>query len=568
MSFLEELMIVLLTSLGAALLFRRVKLPPIVAYIAAGVFVGPALLGLVKDPQTFAAVAEFGVAFLLFSIGLEFSIGKMLTLRFAVFGLGTLQVVVCSVVFVAAVYLWGASLSAALIVAGALALSSTAIVTRELSEMQQFNTHYAQLALGVLLFQDLIAVVYLIALPTLGNGAEAGLLPVLAVTFGKGALLIGVLLAAGKWVLPRIYHEVAQHGSDEIFVLSTLVIALLAAWLTHWFGLSMALGGFVVGMMLSETSFKHQVEIDIRPFKDILMGLFFVSVGMNTDLTLLQVYWPRILLFTIALILIKFVVVAAILGALRESGRNALRVGLTLAQAGEFGLALVALAQAHQVLPADQASFVILIATFSMALSPLLVRHSHDIADALLARLPAALRGAEKAEPQITLHHADHVLIGGFGRVGQTLADLLERNGINYTAIDRKISVVRDARSNGKNVVYGNSGNLAILKSCHLATARLAVLTFSSVDAAKETISRIRHANIDIPIIVRCRQHEGFEELISVGASHVVPEMLEASLIISSHVLDMLDIEPAVIERQLAETRSLHSQKQTVAQHG
>ncbi len=555
LSFLEELLVVFCTSLATTLLFRRIQLPPIVAYIVAGVLVGPYALGLVGDPQSFALVAEFGVAFLLFSIGLEFSFKQMMSLRFAVFGLGALQVIVCSLVFAIAVYLWGSSPSASLVIAGALALSSTAIVSRELADLQQFNSRYAQLALGVLLFQDLIAVLYLILLPVLGTESATGLAPLLALTLGKGVLLFTILMATGKWVLPRVYHEVAKNNAEEVFVLSTLVIVLLAAWLTHWFGLSMALGGFVVGMMMAETSFKHQIEGDIRPFKDILMGLFFVSVGMNIDLTLLQTYWFRILVFTLGLIVIKTVVVAVVVRLLRESSTTALRVGITLGQAGEFGLALIALAHAHRVVPSDQTSFVILIATFTMMASPVLIRHSLRITRALLSYLPGARGGGIESTANVTLHHRGHVIVGGFGRVGQTLVGLLEQNNIGYIAVDKNISTVSRARKNGKNVVYGDSGNLSILKSCHIETARLAVLTFGSLAAAKHTISRIREDNIDIPIIVRCHHHEGFEELISVGANHVVPEMLEASLVIGSHVLSMLGIEQSLIDDQLDEAR-------------
>lgn len=560
LSFLEELLVVFCASLATTLLFRRIQLPPIVAYIVAGVLVGPYTLSLVGDPQSFALVAEFGVAFLLFSIGLEFSFKQMVSLRFAVFGLGALQVLVCSVVFAIAVYFWGASLNASLVIAGALALSSTAIVTRELADLQQFSSRYAQLALGVLLFQDLIAVLYLILLPVLGTQLTTGLVPLLALTLGKGVLLFAALMATGKWVLPRVYHEVAKSNAQEILVLSTLVIALLAAWLTHWFGLSMALGGFVVGMMMAETSFKHQIESDIRPFKDILMGLFFVSVGMNIDLTLLQTYWFEILVCTVGLIVIKTLVVAVVVRVLRESSTTALRVAITLGQAGEFGLALIALAHAHQVVPPDQASFVILIATFTMMASPVLIRHGLGITRALLSHLPGGGSGDAEHTTKIMLHQGGHVLIGGFGRVGQTLVGLLERNNVGYIAIDKDIDSVSNARLSGKNVVYGDSCNLAILKSCHIETARLAVLTFGSMAAAKQTISRIRKDDIDIPIIVRCHQNEGFEELISIGANHVVPEMLEASLIISSHVLEMLDIEPGLIGQQLAEIRKFHTQ--------
>ncbi len=555
--FFEKLLIILGGSLCATILFRRFRLPPIVAYISVGMFVGPEVLGWIHEPEDFALIAEFGVAFLLFSIGLEFSLSKMLSLRFAVFGLGTAQVAVCTGVFALAVFLWGqATPETVVVVAGALALSSTAIVTRELSDQQQFESRYAQLALGVLLFQDLIAVVFLVLVPIFGGTSQGAFWLLVLTSLGKSILLFAILMAVGKWLLPPVYQEVARGSSDEVFVLSTLFIVLLAAWLTYTFGLSMALGGFAIGMMLSESPFKHQIVSDIRPFRDILLGLFFVTVGINIEVSLLGDYGLRILVFTVALIVIKAVVVAAVVWMMGEPGTVPLRVGLALAQAGEFGLALIALGRLNNVIPSDQASFIALIAIFSMLTSPILIRHSNTIAEALLFWLPQG--GMRKATPAVTLHQADHVVIGGFGRVGQTITELMEANHIPYIAIDRNIDLVREGRSRGRNVVYGNATHVDILRSCHIDKAKLAVLTFRSADLATGTVQQIRSKGIQTPIIVRCHEYGDFNELISIGADHVVPEMLEASLIISSHVLTMLGVPGHLIEQQLEAIRDRH----------
>ena len=563
-TFTEELLIVLGVSLCTTMLFRRVKLPAVIAYIAAGCLVGPHLLGWIDEPADFSLIAELGVAFLLFSIGLEFSLTKMLSMKFAVFGVGSVQVIACSIVFALAVYLWGSTLETSIVVAGALALSSTAIVTRELGDLQQFNARHGQLSFAVLLFQDLIAVFFLILVPVLGGASSEGFGMLLLASMGKGFLLFAVLMAVGKWILPYIYHEVARANSDEIFVLSTLVIALLAAWLTHMSGLSMALGGFVIGMMLSESMFKHQINIDIRPFKDILLGLFFVSIGMNIELSLLQTYWFRILIFTLALIGIKALVVAVVVRLLGDSMETSLRVGLNLAQAGEFGLALIALGYINGAIPLDQGSFIILIALFSMLASPLMIRHGRGITEFLLARMPGVGTGEATQLPQITLYQTDHVVIGGFGRVGQTVALLLEANNIPYIGIDQNIELVSDCRKRGSNVVYGDCSKLEILRSCHIDKARLAILTFRSVELARNTIMQIRSKGIQVPIIVRSYEHGNFEELISIGANWVVAEMLEASLIISSQVLTLLEVEPHLIEQQLDQIRSQNLGKRNI----
>jgi len=555
-TFTEELLIVLGVSLCMTLLFRRLQLPAVVAYLAAGCLVGPHMLGWIDNPDDFSIIAEFGVAFLLFALGLEFSLTKMLSMKYAVFGIGTVQVTACSLVFALAVYLWGSTPEASIVIAGALALSSTALVTRELGDQQQFNSRHAQLSFAVLLFQDLIAVFFLILVPLLGDASGAGFGAVLFPSMARGLLLFIVLMAAGKWILPHIYHEVARANSDEIFVLSTLVIALLAAWLTHMSGLSMALGGFVIGMMLSESMFKHQINIDIRPFKDILLGLFFVSIGMNIELSLLQDYWLRILLYTLALIGIKALVVAVVIRLMGDTLETSVRVGITLAQAGEFGLALIALGYIKGVMPLDQGSFIIMIALFSMVVSPFLIRHSRGITEFLLAKVPG-VKPAGSPEPQrITLYQTDHVVIGGFGRVGQTVAQLIDANNIPYIGIDRDIELVSDCRKRGYNVVYGDCSKLEILRSCHVEKARLAILTFRSVGLARNTILQIRNKGIQVPIIVRSYEQGNFEELISIGANWVVAEMLEASLIISSQVLTLLEIEPRLIEQQLEGIRS------------
>lgn len=554
-SFIEELLIILGVSLVAMILFRRFRLPTIVAYIVVGAISGPHLFGWIADPQDFSTIAEFGIAFLLFSIGLEFSVSNMLKLKFAVFGLGTAQVLACSAIFALAIYLWGATVNASVLIAGALALSSTAIVIRELGKLQQFSSRYAQLSIGILLFQDLVAVVFLILVPVMSGASGPDFGVMLLTSLGKGLLFFIALMATGKWLLPLVYQEIARVHSDEIFGLSTLVIALITAWLAHAAGLSMALGGFVIGMMLSESPFKHQIMIDIRPFKDVLLGLFFVTVGMNIDLSLLGEYGTRILLFTAGLVLLKTLLIALVIRLAGEPGPVSLRIGLTLAQAGEFGLALITLASLNGVVPPEQASFIILIAVFSMLLSPALIRNSKPITEFLLTLFKSSDRDTAHETHPVTLHQSGHALIGGFGRVGQTIAQLLDKNGIPYIGIDQNIDIVSDCRESGNNVIYGDCTSINILKSCHIAEARLAVLTFRSVKLAKHTISEIRRQNIQIPIIVRCYEHGNFEELISLGADKVISEMLEASLIISSQVLTILDIDPDRIEQQINEIR-------------
>jgi len=542
----QEFLIILSFALLGVLVLQRLRVASIVAYMVVGALIGPSMLSLIADPSRFAFLAEFGVVFLLFALGLEFSLKKMLTLRFAVFGVGGVQVLVCTLVFFAAVYTWGASIPAALMIAGSLALSSTAIVTRELVNNRQLHNVHGQLSIGVLLFQDLVAVIFLVLVPVLAGDGQQNIGAAVGQAAINALIVIAVLLAGGRWILPLIFREVAKHNSDEIFLLTTLVIVLLAASFAHALHLSMPLGAFLIGMMLGEGSWKYQIESDIRPFKDILLGLFFVTIGMNIDLSLLLEYAPRLLLFTVALLLIKAVIVATVVRLLGYSWQNAASVGVNLAQAGEFGLALMTLAITAGIVPPDQASFIILIAIFTMMLSPALIRQSQAIARHLFGE-----QSAGKQLPNINLHLQDHVIIGGFGRLGNLLADFLECNGVGYIATDIEIDVVDEARKKGRNIVFGDSNNVEILRHCQLDTAQLVVLTFKSLEEGKVAISHIRERNQDIPIIVRCQEHQHYEELISLGANEVFPEVLESSLMITRQVLTLLNIDHSTIEEQL-----------------
>jgi len=554
--FFESLLAIMVIALISTVVLQRLRLPNIVAYLLAGVLIGPHMMAWVERPDEFSFLAEFGVVFLLFSLGLEFSLGKLIALRASVFGLGGIQVAFCTLFFGGAVWLWGTNLEATIVIAGALALSSTAIVTKELSGLRQVHTRHGQLSVGILLFQDLAAVIFLILVPVLAGTGQEPLLSALGLALLKGLLLVVILLSVGKYVLPHLYKEVARAQSEEVFVLSTLVIVMLAAWVTHSFGLSMALGGFVIGMMLGESHFRHQINSDIRAFKDILLGLFFVTIGMNVQVSLLLEYWPRILLFSFALVTIKALLIGLLVCLLGDSKNNAVKTALNLAQAGEFGLALLALGSMQGLLDPEQASFIILVAIFSMVASPFLIRHSDKIGNLIFGFSNAKKDQINQSKIQLSLPNQNHVIIGGFGRVGQTIARLMDSNDIDYIAIDHNINLISEQRQLDKNVIYGDCTNMKMLHSCHIESARMAILTFSSIELAKNTIEHIRACDVTIPIIVRCCEHGDFNELISLGADYVVPEMLEACLVVGTQALSLLEVAEKDIERQIQEERN------------
>lgn len=545
----QQFLIILSFSLLAAMLFRRLAMTTIVAYLAVGALIGPFALGFVVEPGQFSFIAEFGVVFLLFSLGLEFNLKKMLALGRSAIGVGVAQVVLCTLLFALVVYYWGTGLAPAIIIAGSLALSSTAIVTRELVNIRELHSAHGQLSVAVLLFQDLVAVAFLILVPVFADQAGDSLASQLFSAGISAVLLVAILLAVGRWVLPAVYAEVAKSNSDEIFLLTTLVIVLLAAWLTHGFQLSMPLGAFVIGMMLGEGPCRYQIESDIRPFKDILLGLFFVTIGMNLDLSLVPQYWIRLLLFTAGLLLIKGSLIAWLAKLSGLGSQDALKVGINLSQAGEFGLALMALAMVNGVLPPEQASFIAIIAILSMAVSPAMIRQAGRISRHLLGA--ASTESGTRLTPVSALQ--DHVIIGGFGRLGTMLGEFLEQNHIPYIALDADIDVVEKYRRRGKNIIYGNSNNIEILGRCQLQSARLIVLTFKSLQEGKTAVARIRHRHPTVPIIVRCQEHQNYQELISLGANHVFPELLESSLLITRQVLGLLQVNEMEVERQISE---------------
>ncbi|MBT9529124.1 MAG: cation:proton antiporter, partial [Pseudomonas sp.] len=429
-----NLLIILTASLVVIALFRRLRLPAVLGYLCVGLLIGPNAFNWVNNSADLPHLAELGVVFLLFTLGLEFSLPRMLALRHVVFTLGGLQVLASTALLGGILIVLDVPLAVALVLGAGLALSSTAIVSRELSSLGEIFSRHGQNAIGVLLFQDLVAVLLLTLLPALTSDSSGVWYVELGLTLGKAVLLFIGLLLASRWVLPRLFHEVAAARSPELFVTLALVIVLLTAWLTHVLGLSMALGAFLAGMLLGESHYRHQIEADIRPFRDILLGLFFVSVGMLIDLQQFATEGWLILAVTLGLMLIKGSVVALLVKLRGADNQTAWRSGLALAQGGEFCFALMAQIEQAQLLPGPQAK-LLLAATFcSMALTPLLLR----AAPALAARLQRAPNRELQLDAisQATAQVQGHVVICGYGRVGQSIGRFLRLEQQEFIALD------------------------------------------------------------------------------------------------------------------------------------
>ena len=548
-----NLLIIFTASLVVIALFQRLRLPPVLGYLCVGLMIGPTAFDWVNESEELPDLAELGVVFLLFSLGLEFSLSKMLALRQVVFGLGSLQVLVSGVALGVLLMLFGMPTTPALLLGGGLALSSTAIVSKELSSLGELFSRHGQNAIAVLLFQDVVAVLLLTLVPVFAGTSDQVWYWALPLTLGKTIVLFVGLLLVSRWFLPRLFHEVAASRSAELFVLLALVIVLLTAWLTHLLGLSPALGAFLAGMLLGESHYRHQIEADIRPFRDILLGVFFVSIGMLIDLRLFASHGLLILGLTLGLLLIKGTVVALLVKWRGSDVETAWRSGLALAQGGEFCFALMTQMQQNKLMPADFGG-LLLAATFcSMLVTPLLLRAAPHIATRLHHKPNEEAELEKISALNAGLHN--HVVICGYGRVGQSIGRVLRNVDQPYIALDTDPVRVQEAAVNENCVHYGDSRRGELLVAIGLERARLLVVAVDQTDIALLILKEARRFNPSVSILVRTRDDSQLAELKAAGASEVVPELLESSLMLVSHALIMLGIPGQQVRDRVDQVR-------------
>jgi CPA2 family monovalent cation:H+ antiporter-2 len=540
---LSQILILLAGSVLVLTLVRRFALPPILGYLLVGMVLGPHALDLASDAEVVALLAEFGVVFLVFTLGLEFSLARMIAMKAEVLGVGGLQMLLTTTALGSAAWAFGLEPAAAIVIGGALAMSSTAIILRQLGEQLEINRTHSRLAVGILLFQDL-AFAPLLALATSlgGAGQEVGPIWLLGMV-GRAIAALLVVLVLGRWVLRPLFHEITRHRSTETFTLTVLFVALGGAWATHALGLSMALGAFLAGMLLAETEFRHQTEAVIKPFQDILLGLFFVSVGMLLDLRLLVTQLPLVLLLLVPLLLVKAAIVTLVVRRFVPNTRKALRTGIVVSMGGEFGFALLTLLLKGGTVAYAMVQPLLTAVALSMLVGPLLVRFNGRIADFIMRRqtvepLEVALETAATRQ----LAEREHVIICGFGRVGQNLARVLEQRGLEFIAIDQDPFRVRDARQAGDPVVYGDAAETEVLLSLGIERARALVVSFDAPDTALRIVRRVRRLRSDLPVLVRTEDDARLDELQAAGATEVIPATFETSLSLVAHVLLCLDV--------------------------
>ena len=567
-STLELTLLYLVAVVLGVVACRLARLPPMLGYLAAGVLIGPnamALGGASVDADSVGYLAEFGIVFLMFVIGLEFNLPKLQSMRRLVFGLGLSQVVLtmgAAVVgnialgwaLTAMGRAWGLGWQSALALGAALAMSSTAIVVKLMADRLELESEHGRRVMAVLLFQDLAVVPLLVLIPALGSTPKE-LLSELAIAGLKATVLLGVLLVGGRVVMRWWLTIVVRRKSEELFILNLLLVTLGLAWLTEHAGLSLALGAFVAGMLIAETEFKHQVETDIRPFHDVLLGLFFVTVGMKLDAPVIVAQWPLVLALTSAPVIFKFLLVTALARVFGAAPGVALRTGLYLAQAGEFGFVLLGLATERHLIPVELQGPVLASMVLSMLATPFIFMYVNQIVMRLSANDWLLQSVAMTTIAKRAINAESHVIICGFGRSGQNLARLLEAEKIAYIALDLDPDRVRQAAAAGQSVVFGDAARLQSLMAAGLARASAVVVSYHDTPSALKILHLVHSHASKVPVIVRTIDDSDFEKLRAAGATEIVPEAIEGSLMLASHALALVGVPMRRVLRVVQQQR-------------
>lgn len=564
-STLELVLLYLVAAVAGVVVCRLVRLPPMLGYLAVGVLIGPNAMALAKNSASVEYLAEFGVVFLMFVIGLEFNLPKLKSMRRLVFGLGLSQVgltilaalagnALLGWAFASAGREWGLPWQSAVALGGALAMSSTAIVVKLMAERLELESEHGRRVMGVLLFQDLAVVPLLVVIPALSSPPDV-LARELAIASAKAAAVLTLLLVGGQRVMRWWLTLVARRKSEELFILNLLLVTLGLAYLTEHAGLSLALGAFIAGMLIAETEYKHQVETDIRPFHDVLLGLFFITIGMKLDLGAVVRQWPLVLTLSVLPVLFKFGLVTALAKLFGAATGVALRTGLYLAQAGEFGFVLLALATGEKLLPPDLQSPVLASMVLSMLATPFIVMYSNRIVMRLSATDWLMQSVAMTSIAKRSINTERHVIICGYGRSGQNLARILDGEHIPYMALDLDPDRVRQAAAAGQSVVFGDAARLQSLMAAGLARASAVVVTYHDTASATKILRLVQEHAPQVPVIVRTLDDGDLERLRAAGATEVVPESLEGSLMLASHALALVGVPMRRVIRVVQDQR-------------
>lgn len=538
---LTAVLLLLISSVLAVGLFRAMRLPAMLAYFMVGVLLGPHALGFFENAESSRHFAEFGIVFLMFSIGLEFSLPKLYGMRKTLFGLGGAQVVITMVAFTLFGLAYGLSFATAFVIAGALTMSSTAIVSKILMERVDLNSRHGRLSIGILLFQDLAVIPILVLIPTLGSQAE-NWHAVLGLSLLKSAVLLFILFKFGKNILNHWFDLVAKQRSRELFVMNVLMVTLLLSYATNTAGLSYALGAFVAGMLISETRYRYQVESDIAPFRDILLGLFFISVGMLLNVLQLFEHIGLVLALFVGFVTFKAIVIALLTRYFKFELGVGIRTGLILAQAGEFGFVILALGSKQGLIDGDVLQLFLAVSLLSMVAAPFIIQFNGRIARKLVKSYTRNSSQVVETVQAAGKELSGHVIICGYGRSGQYLGRFLKEESIPFIALDIDPARVHDAAAAGEQVVYGDAGRQLVLEAAGAERAKALIVSYSDMRASMKVLHKVQDKYPNLPVIVRTYDEANIDAFKDAGATEVVPEVLEGSLMLASHALVLLGV--------------------------
>ena len=538
---LTSVLLLLTSSVLAVALFRALRLPAMLAYFTVGILFGPFAFNLLPSTESGRHVAEFGIVFLMFSIGLEFSLPKLYAMRKTLFGLGGAQVVITLLTTILVGKIFGLNLTTAFVIGGALTMSSTAIVSKILMERVDLNSRHGRLSIGILLFQDLAEIPNLVLIPALGAPSDT-LAHTLGLSLVKSAVLLFLLFKFGKTIVSFWFGLVARQRSRELFVMNVLMVTLLLSAATKIAGLSYALGAFIAGMLISETRYRYQVESDIASFRDILLGLFFISVGMLLDFNYMIHHIDLVILLLVSFVLFKALVVAVLTKFFGFELGVGIRTGIILAQAGEFSFVILALGLEQNLIGGNNLQLVLAASLLSMVIAPFFIQYNGRIARKLVKSYTRNSSHVVDDIASVGKDLKDHVIICGYGRSGQYLGRFLKEENIPFIALDIDPARVNEAAAAGEHVVYGDAGRRIVLEAAGASRAKAMIVSYADNRASMKVLHVTQEAYPNLPVIVRTFDDTHMDELRDAGATEVVPEVLEGSLMLASHALVLLGI--------------------------
>lgn len=551
---LEDLLILLFASLPITFLFNRFRLPTILGFIFTGIVVGPSGLGLISAPHAIELLAEIGVALLLFNVGLEFSLPQFVRMSRLVLLGGGLQVILTIFLAAAVAFLFGRSANQAIFFGFLVALSSTAVVHKLFLDRDETHMPHARVASGILLFQDLSIVFLIVLVPLLGQGADTStgnILGKLAAATGTVALLF----VTAKVIVPRLLHSVVKLKSSEMFVVTSLIIILGLSWLGASFGLSLGLGAFIAGVVLSDSDYSHQMLADILPFRDVFNSIFFISIGMLFSVGAFFSGFGTVLIWTLAMIAGKLLIAYAVVRALGYTTRVSLMSALTIAQVGELSFVLAKVGIGQNLLAEADYQIFIAASVLSIFATPFLISFAPQAGFLAESLIPSDESPATEPDGKKASDLHNHAVIAGFGLNGRNLAHVLNELKMPHVIIDHNAHRVRQARAEGETIIYGDAARRKLLHQAGIESARIFVLTIPDGHAARRAVTVARSMNPKLYIIARTRHINEIPEFQRLGADEVVPENLETGIEIFARVLKNFGMAEDVIKQQIDEIR-------------